>query len=352
MSSTVTGRLISLPIQLIRTNAGALLKRGIVETCVSGPAAYDSIRIVMEETSKRHGATAAKIRSRFSRSSRAYVDKLLHELITRRFLLTEDSHSNSETHTPLSVYYWHFMLTAETALRQMNRTRFILIGTNSISRQLVQTLQLCGAKNLLVFHHPQHLTTRFVDEQGTIRNNEWPANLPQPQTFSNHIQLEPDDCIVATSDSGIYASFYDWNRLSLDHGCHFIPIILKDMIGYVGPLVVPGESACFQCFSTRLRSNSITADTDRLLEESYDGNGRVVGFHPAMASILGDIAAFILTTFYSRIPVKQTSSRVFELNLLAFAMTERRILRLPRCPACSPLRKKAVINLYKTVFPN
>ncbi|MFB3146853.1 MAG: hypothetical protein ACE1ZO_06975, partial [Nitrospirales bacterium] len=67
-------------------------------------------------------------------------------------------------------------------------------------------------------------------------------------------------------------------------------------------------------------------------------------FHPSMASILGDIAAMEMTKFYSQSMPLWNVGKLIEVNLLATRMTPRKVLKLPRCPVCSPLQTQAAIT--------
>jgi hypothetical protein len=69
-----------------------------------------------------------------------------------------------------------------------------------------------------------------------------------------------------------------------------------------------------------------------------------------MASILGDIAAFELTKFYSGVIPQWNVGTMIEVNLLATHLTTRKVLKVPRCRACSPVNSKAVVELVKPVI--
>ena len=70
----------------------------------------------------------------------------------------------------------------------------------------------------------------------------------------------------------------------------------------------------------------------------------VVGFHPSMASILGNIAAMELTKFYSQAMPLWNVGKLIEVNLLATRMIPRKVLKLPRCPVCGPLQTHSAIT--------
>jgi molybdopterin-synthase adenylyltransferase len=122
------------------------------------------------------------------------------------------------------------------------------------------------------------------------------------------------------------------------------------MTGLVGPLVIPGETACYECFLFRQCSNSPEEDFEPIIEAFAFEGQRFVGFHPSMASILGDIAAFEITRFYLSALPNQKVGRLLEVNLLAAGMTARNVLKVPRCAACSPLHQQSSINMMKILF--
>ena len=155
--------------------------------------------------------------------------------------------------------------------------------------------------------------------------------------------LKPEslDCLIATSDFGGLQLMRQWNEFCVQHGRHFLPVVLQDLIGYVGPLVIPGETACFECLRARQNANLEEASARRAAEHAaFEGQG-IVGCHPAMASVLGDIAAIELTKFYGiRMPIWQVGTLI-EVNLLAGRMTPRKVLKVPRCAVCGTLNRAA-----------
>jgi hypothetical protein len=76
----------------------------------------------------------------------------------------------------------------------------------------------------------------------------------------------------------------------------------------------------------------------------------VAGFHPSMASVLGDIAAIELSKFYGGWMRQRLAGTLLEVNLLNSRMTPHKILKVPRCRVCSPLNTRAPVNLNKAVF--
>lgn len=131
----------------------------------------------------------------------------------------------------------------------------------------------------------------------------------------------------------------------------FLPVLLKNMIGYVGPMVIPGETACYECLVSRQRSHSVYPDAELRADDVAYAGQMAVGFHPSMATMLGAITAFEISRFYGFSKSEQTPGRFLEVNLFAGTMTGRTVLKVPRCTSCSPLHKISQPNLTKILFP-
>ena len=163
--------------------------------------------------------------------------------------------------------------------------------------------------------------------------------------------MDPDSlgCLIASSDFGGWETLYEWNRFCVQYHKHFLPVVLQDLVGYVGPLVIPGETACLECVRMRRNSHAEDHEVRGLIEESaFEGQG-AIGFHPSMASILGDIAALELTKFYSEALPRPKVGTLIEVNLLETGLTSRKVLKVPRCPVCSPLLARSSVSPDKTV---
>jgi thiazole/oxazole-forming peptide maturase SagC family component len=130
----------------------------------------------------------------------------------------------------------------------------------------------------------------------------------------------------------------------------FLPVVLQDLIGTVGPLVIPGESACLECL--RARENAHMDDPEKRRASEYGAfHGQVVNaFHPSMASILGDLAAMELVKFHGQLMRSQLVGHLIEVNLVAPEITVRRVLKLPRCEVCGSVVSRSPISDEKVAF--
>lgn len=348
---TSNTRLTALPLQLFEMDDGVILKRGCTEFKISGAGAAEAVRLVLTTTANS-GVTPEEIYERFAAPDRPMVEQLIEQLVSRNLLVSNETVTPTFTHreSHLDVFYWHFGEKASQVTDRLNSRRMLVMGVNCISRQLAASLNASGVNNFRVVDHPLLRNLRLFDETGQLKTDQWPVPSQSPIThnqWSEKLDLQPFDCLIATCDFGGFEALRELNRFCLERRCRFLPIVLKNLVGYVGPLVIPGETACLECLLARQNSHLKDPQSRRGGDVvAFEGQA-FTGFHPSMASILGDIAAFELTKFYSGILPKLNVGRLIEINLLATKLVSRKVLKIPRCLECSPLRTQSSMAATK-----
>lgn len=333
----------ALPVNVEITGEGVRLKRGISEVAITGEKAVEMVRIVLSLAAKQ--ITREAILRHFDVPARESVEHLIDGLLLRRFLVTSDG-SDEQGESNLDIFYWQFEKQSGELREKLNQTKLTILGVNSISRQLVASLLASNWCNFEVIDYLPLRNPAFFKQGEVLAHESWPfpnGPLKMHDTWMETLVSGVSQCIVATSDVGNFQAIAEWNGEAIETKTHFLPVALERMIGYVGPLVIPGETACFACFRLRRQAH----DSQALANESNEiGSGYpTVGFHPTMASMLGNIAAFELTKFYSEtIPISQVGT-IIELNMLTSQMTGHKVLKVPRCPTCSPFNRRSSTNV-------
>jgi bacteriocin biosynthesis cyclodehydratase domain-containing protein len=152
--------------------------------------------------------------------------------------------------------------------------------------------------------------------------------------------------MVATSDFGAVSVISQWNEYCCLHRRPFLPVVLKDLIGYVGPLVLPGETACFECLKLRERTHQSQPDLRRQIEAAAEAEPPI-GLLPPLTSSLGDIASIELVKFYGLgLPIGHAGV-VREVNLIAGDISSQVVHRMPRCPICTPLNQRPSLSTVR-----
>jgi bacteriocin biosynthesis cyclodehydratase domain-containing protein len=345
-------RLRALPAQLIWIDDGVLLVRGTTEFKVGGPRAAEAVQVVMEATAG-DGAHRDEIREQFAEPDRPAIDELIEGLLSRGFLIADGAHPPpADVESSLDVFYWHFGQTAATVAERLNQHRLVIVGVNCISRQLAAALTATGVTSAAVVDYPLLRNVRLFDDEDRLLAPHWPPDLPRPveyEAWTASLETGPIECVIATSDFGGTSLLRQWNEFCVGNGYRFLPIVLDRMVGSVGPLIVPGQTACYECLRARENANLEAPDLRRAADAGAHERQLVTGFHPSMASILGDIAALELTKFYGGV-LPWKVGMLLEVNLLAMRLASRKVLKLPRCPVCSPLRARSTSSVESITF--
>ncbi|MEX5218032.1 MAG: TOMM precursor leader peptide-binding protein [Nitrospira sp.] len=343
MADTSQERLNFVPAQIIRAEGCTILKRGCIEIRFSGSHYADQLQLLLD--SFQNGCTEAEMLSRIGEDQKPDIVEILELLKARKILIPmrKDSGDELADETPLEVFHWHFDPQGQTLPKVLRSRRLAILGLNSVSQSLLAALNLCGFENVTVVEYPVRLLPKKTGPNRTVSR---PYSSITYETWVDKVEWKALDCVIATSDFGGRDLLREWNDLAVGNECRYFPVVLQDVIGFVGPFVIPGETACYECMVARENSHMDDFALRRTIERSAF-EAQQPAYHPLMASIVGQIAAFELTKIYSdMIPVRHVGTLI-EVNLLGTRMTMRKVLKIPRCIVCSSLQKQPSISIYK-----
>ena len=205
-----------------------------------------------------------------------------------------------------------------------------------------------GFEQVVVVDYPMFRNLRLFTGDGALDERSW--GEPAPLSFADWQEsatTDSLDCLIATSDHGGMHWMREWNQFCADNRLDFFPIVLQNLIGYIGPYIIPGETACFECLRARQNSHLERPDEERAFEAVADEAQGVVGFHPAMAGAVAHVAAMQLVNVFSRGLPFPPIAALIELNLAAATMVRRKLLRIPNCAICRTLWENAATSPYR-----
>jgi bacteriocin biosynthesis cyclodehydratase domain-containing protein len=341
-------KLKSVPVQFIKTDNGVILKRGCTEVKIGGEGTDRVLRILFAATSST-GSTKKELLNLFSPSSHELVARLIDELVRRRLLTHDKGRDVGKEESGLDLFYWHFGVTSEDVNRTLNERNLVICGVNTISGQLATSLYYAGCQNVRVLDDPRLRNLRLYDNSGRLRSSAWPGFLPLPESYETTADPASIDCLITTSDFGSAPALAEWNKFCIENNRCYLPVFIKNLIGYIGPLVIPGETACFQCLYARQNANLENPDSHLVVDSAVFDSQHVLAFHPSIATIVAEVAMFELMKFYSR-AMDSYAGSLIEVNLLALRLRARRVLKIPRCHVCSPLTKASSTTATHSYF--
>jgi bacteriocin biosynthesis cyclodehydratase domain-containing protein len=139
--------------------------------------------------------------------------------------------------------------------------------------------------------------------------------------------------VVAVPASAELPLLEQWNRRALLAHTAWLQVLPFDgRLAAVGPVFVPGQTACHECF--RLRRDSTIAPIPDRTTGSHVGS-------PALDAVLAGLAAQVVLR---RLAAGDTSESgvLLAVELVPeLRCTRHFVYRVPRCPACSPAMQRA-----------
>ncbi len=146
------------------------------------------------------------------------------------------------------------------------------------------------------------------------------------------------DLTVVLATPAERSTFEAWNRRALDEGGVWLPAGDYDgATATIGPLVIPHETACHECLLVRRNSTSGCADDLAELRPV-----RRACLLPAVleALVVAATAHVVVRWIALRDPALPGSVLTIETTG-TFEVRAHALLRVPRCPACSPANRSA-----------
>ena len=126
----------------------------------------------------------------------------------------------------------------------------------------------------------------------------------------------------------------EWNAQALEARAPWLQVLPFDgRYASLGPLYLPGDTCCYECFRLRRAANLEVADELQLLEETPAS----LPVAPALDAVVGGLAALLVMGWLVH-GDHYAPAAFHALELLpAFALTLHHVHRVPRCTACSGL---------------
>jgi bacteriocin biosynthesis cyclodehydratase domain-containing protein len=156
------------------------------------------------------------------------------------------------------------------------------------------------------------------------------------------------DWIVAAQDSFEPEELSALNRAALRVSVPWSLVCFDGYEGWVGPTFVPGQTPCFNCFQRRLFAGS--AEPKHLFMDARVRVHRVPS--PWLTGAETAPWVSLIASMFALELIAATQGRSFTLNemlivhRLDLTFQRESVLRLPRCPVCSPRSGAPVINVF------
>jgi bacteriocin biosynthesis cyclodehydratase domain-containing protein len=197
-------------------------------------------------------------------------------------------------------------LDEEAAVARLQDSTAVVLGRGPLASELLRLLRLSGL--------------------GDVRALGWDDDRPEATL------------VAAAPGADEIVRLPEWNAACVRTRAAWIQLLpFNGRFAVVGPLYVPGETACYECFRLRRAANVGFAEEFWALEGARPRWGST----PALDALLaGSAGALILRWLLGRDAL--LPGRFFAIGFDdALTVKAHEVLRVPRCPACSGLASLA-----------
>ena len=151
---------------------------------------------------------------------------------------------------------------------------------------------------------------------------------------------EADFTVVLTSNY-LDPHLDAFNQEALHTGKPWMLVQIVGKVLYVGPILVPGRTACWACLTHRLRQNQ---RVDRFLEHVSDGPAvqSDAADLPSLRAIALHRAAAELARWIVRGRPDSLEGRLLRIDARTWEQAYHPVVRLPQCPACGDAHRSSL----------
>lgn len=210
-----------------------------------------------------------------------------------------------------------------TARESMQGAEVLVVSIGTIGRFVARDLREAGVENV-------DLVTPTTPAAGS-------SDEPEP-TGQRPVGADPTEAIPG-ADYVVYAAVGAHpeqvrrvNETTYEHAIPWASGRLIGLDGFVGPTVIPGETACHSCFRRRHLANLDDPRAYRRYESPDDTPTPRVGL-PSMARVIAGWLAIEALHLVST-GTGFAAGRITHLNFFELSVESNSVLKLPRCPVC------------------
>lgn len=275
--------------------------------------------------------------------ARSAVLKLLAQLVERGILVPAPAERSSWILQGLAS------LQGRITPERLATADVTLVGAGVLGSRVAINFVLMGGRRLALWD-PSPLTggdralsaAHLDGEEGTPRAQSLERYLRrlEPSVVVRRLERpepEPGALVIAALDRVEPSLLHALNQSALRTGSPWLLAAMDGTTGLVGPLMVPGQTGCYQCLESSWVARSRKPEPLRLAVETLRAQPPedTGAFHgpPAFADVVAGLLVADLPHILNQ-GAALTLGQVLTVDFLSLSAFTSPILKLPRCPAC------------------
>jgi len=288
--------------RLVGLDDRMLLEHGQTVVVLEGDAVRTLLPALLPllDGTRSHDELAARL----GVGARPALDHAL-EVLAAHGLLVEGPPAPREVASAADAVAATYGLAPDLAARRLRSAVVGVVGASASALEIARLLRLCGV--------------------GTVRRCRW------------HGRDRFDVAVVAPAGDELHR-LRSWNRMALAQPRPWLPIGPYDgRYAAVGPLIVPGETCCFECVRRRRAANLAYGE----LLDDLETVPTAATVDAALGAMVVGVAAHVVLRWLGGCDTTLAGVLFAVEARPALSVGDHPVLRHPRCPACSPAERLA-----------
>ncbi len=322
--------IVFLPFDVVTSEEGYFICRGVNRLLFQGKT-IPRILKVLKEIPLHKSFPLYQVLQKYPKSIRWDALQLLFELYRRKYIVSTIDSKIEAKETPIDLFYWHFGISTKQVNSNFADFGVFIVGVNKLGLKVYHSLLEAGFTFVHFIDDPDFRRTNVNHQMQNIKvwsMKDWKEKI-----------IRKKNCLIVCSESGSLPVFSGWNQYCVEQNLPLFPVYIDQLMGYVGPWVRPGETACLQCMIQR--KNSFQANDK--IELIIDANDFLLKSNCAysypLLNLCADHTAFEVGAHVAELSIRKYNSQLC-INPYSGTTTNHKILKLPRCIVCSDLESK------------
>jgi bacteriocin biosynthesis cyclodehydratase domain-containing protein len=147
-------------------------------------------------------------------------------------------------------------------------------------------------------------------------------------------EAAPSELLVVATRSPSTAFFHQVNRACLESGARWLRVAYEGPYGILGPTIVPGQTACFDCYTRRRATHDVLEGLDAYRDKVAARGEPLEGEVSPLRSVLVGQTALEVARLISGFAPPATFGRFYTFEVATPKVAGHDVLRVPRCPSC------------------
>ena len=243
-----------------------------------------------------------------------------------------------ETYAPNLAFIESFQTSAASHFERFRNMRLLLIGSGPGLASLLQASLHCGVKQVDALWTSKHeIDVSAPQELDTAASlSEKHIRYVRPLTWENKAEaretVQAYDAILHITEQPFFTHARLLNTLCIEEQKTLIQAVIADGQAWIGPLVCPETSYCWECAWLRLQAH-LDADADGALRQQPPGPAQN-SLTGTAATLLANQLLFALFRHVTHIHTINTAGKLDVLDLKTLLSESHAFQPHPHCQTC------------------